>query len=240
MIRGLWQLRTFSRSFTPWILHKNSISTVCTVLEIELSTSMGRNGTKIDWKTRLCGLWKLPFCDHGTIKLTENCICFTNRCVNLHFLPSVTHEHHPEVLELLDLLHCRLFAACTGLGFWRKIIPRSFQRWFSLPLGHPQLETGTCWDPVQRMKAVPNRRQKSNGWSYRQKSNGWSSQQWHPRRLVCECLSNIIDYEEEWFHHTPLSESNTPREQLLFNSSDMNTNFWAEIQFLGLRSALQP
>ena len=56
-----------------------------------------------------------------------------------------------------------------------------------------------------------------------QEVKGWSCsfQQWHPRRLGCDCLSNScsVDCEEEWWHHTPLSESNTNGEQLRFNSS---------------------
>ena len=39
-------------------------------------------------------------------------------------------------------------------------------------------------------------------------------------------------YEEEWWQHTPLSEYNTHSQRLWFNSSDTDTNFWAEIQCL--------
>jgi len=41
-----------------------------------------------------------------------------------------------------------------------------------------------------------------------------------------------IDYEEEWWQHTPLSESNTNTERLWFDSVDMDTIFWAGIQFV--------
>ena len=41
-----------------------------------------------------------------------------------------------------------------------------------------------------------------------------------------------IDNEEEWWQHTPLSESNTNTERLWFNSIDTDTIFWAGIQLL--------
>ena len=33
---------------------------------------------------QLCGVWKLPFCDHRAIKLTQNWLYFTNPCINFH------------------------------------------------------------------------------------------------------------------------------------------------------------
>ena len=41
-----------------------------------------------------------------------------------------------------------------------------------------------------------------------------------------------IDYEEEWWQHTPLSESNTNAERLWLNSVDRDTIFWARKQLL--------
>ena len=41
-----------------------------------------------------------------------------------------------------------------------------------------------------------------------------------------------INYEEEWWQHTPLSESNTNTERLWFVSVDMDTICWARIQLL--------
>ena len=75
---------------------------------------------------------------------------------------------------------------------------------------------------------------------------------WHPRRLSCNCLFNArrlwkgvvtahtlscwedvcSSYEGEWRQHTPLSESNTNGEPSWFNSPDINTNFWAGMQWL--------
>jgi len=151
---------------------------------------------------------------------------------------------------------------------------------------------------------VPIRPQKNNG-------SSCSSQEWHPRRHVCDCLFNSyrpglfqffgrgphkllhnnsraghlaqcdffgicyipnqhifrkciifsllakcilrpgetasqvrfcpagrsaenpdIDYVEEWWQHTPLSESNTNAERLWFHSVDVDTMFWARIQLL--------
>jgi len=41
-----------------------------------------------------------------------------------------------------------------------------------------------------------------------------------------------MDYEEEWWQHTSLSESNANGERLWFNSPDTDTNFLVEIQWL--------
>ena len=46
--------------------------------------------------------WKLPFRHHGAIKFTQNCVCFTNPCINSFVPTSVTREYYPEVL--LNLL----------------------------------------------------------------------------------------------------------------------------------------
>ena len=57
-----------------------------------------------NWK--LCVLWNLPFRNHGAKKLTQNWVCFTNPCINLFVLTSVTCEYHSKVLEHLHLLQC--------------------------------------------------------------------------------------------------------------------------------------
>ena len=69
-----------------------------------ISTDWNKNQLK-NWQ--FCGDWKLPFCDHRAIKLTQNCVySFTNPCINLLAPPSVTRKYHPKVLELLHLLQC--------------------------------------------------------------------------------------------------------------------------------------
>jgi len=50
---------------------------------------------------------------------------------------------------------------------------------------------------------------------------------WEP--LVCLIH---IDYDKEYWQHTPLPESNTHCEQLRFNSTDTDKNFWAGIEYL--------
>jgi len=40
---------------------------------------------------QLCGVWKLPFCGHRAIKLTQNCVSFTNPCINLLALRLPSH-----------------------------------------------------------------------------------------------------------------------------------------------------
>jgi len=53
---------------------------------------------------KLCSVWKLPFYQHRAIKFMQNCVCFTNLCISLLVLPSVTHEIQPKILQLLHLL----------------------------------------------------------------------------------------------------------------------------------------
>jgi len=68
-----------------------------------MTTVEDRNKDRFkNWK--LCGLWKIPFHHHGAIKLTQNCVCFTNPCINLFVPTSVTREYHLKVLERLHLL----------------------------------------------------------------------------------------------------------------------------------------
>ena len=63
-----------------------------------------------NWK--LCVLWKLQFRHHGAIKLTQNCVCFTNPCINPLFrLPSLVNTT-PRYLNVstccsVFLLTCR-------------------------------------------------------------------------------------------------------------------------------------
>jgi len=51
-------------------------------------------------KWQLCGVWKLLLCEHRTLTLTQNWVCFTNPCINLFVPSSVT------LLDLLYLLQC--------------------------------------------------------------------------------------------------------------------------------------
>ena len=57
-----------------------------------------------NWK--LCVPWKLPFRHHGAVKLTHNCVCFTNPCINVFVPTFVTRGYHPNVLASLHLLQC--------------------------------------------------------------------------------------------------------------------------------------
>jgi len=70
-----------------------------------MTTGEGRNNDRLkNWK--LCVLWNLPFRHHGAIKLAQNCVCFTNPCINLFVPTFVTRKYHPKVLERLHLRQC--------------------------------------------------------------------------------------------------------------------------------------
>jgi len=70
-----------------------------------MTTDEDRNKDRFkNWK--FCILWKLSFRHHGAIRLTQNCVCFTNPCIN-PFVPTlITREYHHKVLERLRLLQC--------------------------------------------------------------------------------------------------------------------------------------
>jgi len=73
------------------------------------------------------------------------------------------------------------------------------------------------------MQAEPNHPQNAKGLYC-------SFQQWHSQRLGCVGLSN--PYEQEWWQHTPLPESNTNCERFWYSSSDTDKNFGAGIKWL--------
>jgi len=66
--------------------------------------------------------------------------------------------------------------------------------------------------------------------------NGFAGRMWSAGRSL---ENTDTDYEEEWWQHTPMSESNTNAEQLWFNYVDTDTIFWAGIQLIdGQKGAL--
>jgi len=78
-----------------------------------MTTGEDRNKHRLN-NGQLCGVWKLPFCHHRPIKLTQNCIWFTKPCIDLLAWSSVTREYHPKVLELLNLLqYTAAYWQCT-------------------------------------------------------------------------------------------------------------------------------
>ena len=93
-------------------LRKTPISAACTWNSI--LSAITRNswpevkiGERPIKNLQLCGVSKLPFRDQRAAKLTQNYVCLTNPCINLHTPPSVTRKYHKVgLLELLDLLQC--------------------------------------------------------------------------------------------------------------------------------------
>ena len=90
-----------------------------------MTTSEERNKVRFkNWK--LCVLWKLPFRQHGTIKITQNCVCFTNPCINLFVPTFVTREYHPRYLHV-STCYSALSLTCRKHCLGRDITPQSFQ-----------------------------------------------------------------------------------------------------------------
>ena len=111
---------------------------------------------------KLCGLWILPFRNHGAIKLTQNCVCFTNPCINLFVPTSVTLEYHPKVLECLHQLRCISThlqnTLSWALGVLRYTIPQCLQCWFLFLLGRTQHKTDQkhAEDPAEKIHPRTN------------------------------------------------------------------------------------
>ena len=151
-----------------------------------MTTGEDRNKDRFKaWKHR--GPWKLLFHNHGAIKLTQNCVCFTNPCINLFVPTSVTRKYHLKILELLHLLQCISAYLQNTLPWasWEKQYLNFSSADFRSCLvarGRKPIKCVLKTWLTRSTHAVPIRPYKANGWSY-------SSQKWHHRR-VCDCLSN--------------------------------------------------
>jgi len=83
--RNLTSVRPF---VTTWTLLKNPNFGVCTWVNILsghyprfMTIGKDRNKDRFEnWQ--LWSVWKLPFCAHRAIKLTQNCVSLTNPCIN--------------------------------------------------------------------------------------------------------------------------------------------------------------
>ena len=117
-------------------------------------------------------------------------------------LPSLTREFYPKVLERIDLLQCIATYSMCSLHWFSFLETNNISVFLVLIfIGRTQLKTGQVHvgDPVQRMHAVPN---------CSQKTNGWSSSFQRPLRLGCDNLCNSCRIQRgvvAW-QHTPLSE----------------------------------
>jgi len=152
-----------------------------------MTTGEDRNKDRFnDWK--LCTPWKLPFFNQGAIKFTQNCVCFTNLCINLFVPTSVTREYHPKVFERLHPLQCisAHLQHTLPLGVLRDTYLNLFSADCRSCLVARSIKPIQCVLKTllrRSMHAVTIRPQKPNG-------SSCSSQEWHPRRRVCDCLSN--------------------------------------------------
>ena len=67
-----------------------------------------------NWKLRV--LWKLPFRHHGATKLTQNCVCFTNPCINPFAPTFVAREPQGTSASPPVAVYFRSLAGKTALG----------------------------------------------------------------------------------------------------------------------------
>jgi len=92
------------------------------------SSTNGSAGTAISEDRNKDRFRNGPLCvrslQKGKAPATQNCVAFANPCQACSI---VTREYHPNIVELLHLLHCiAAFLQRAGFGFWKDIIPRNF------------------------------------------------------------------------------------------------------------------
>ena len=116
-----------------------------------MTTNENRNKDRFkNWK--LWVLWKLPFHRHGAIKLTQNCVYFTNPCINLLAPSSVTRDVNT-TSRYLDFPTCcgviLLTCSIHCLGFLeRHPIPVFLMLIFIPVRSHAAKNwSGVCWRP---------------------------------------------------------------------------------------------
>jgi len=150
-----------------------------------MTTGKDRN---IDWfkNWQLCGFWKLAFRQHGAIKLTYNCVCFTNPwSVILFCLPSLANitprylnfSTYRSAIPFTCSMHC--------IGFLERHNTLIFPVLIFIPSWSDAAgnRSNACWLPCLKDASST----KSSAESKRlilQLSTG------HPRQLGCYCLFN--------------------------------------------------
>ena len=78
---------------------------------------------------QLFGLGKLPFRNDGAIKLTQNCICFTNPCINL-FVPTSAQSGRKHQIESNNTKHRNNYFTWGRIMFW--MLTCASIRWYHL------------------------------------------------------------------------------------------------------------
>jgi len=208
-------------------------------------------------------VWKLSFYDHRAIRLTQNCVWFTNSCINLIVPLPVTREYHSKLLERLVLLHCiaahlqhmlpwlkethntSVFSMVIFILDWlhaaenrscacRKLhgrqkgtskTPLDFETWKIFLATSGKIYRRPCKVLLKRCRQYQIVCKKQTVGTAAPNSDS----------LVGSAVTVYpiqINYEEDWWQHAPLSESNTHCEELWFNSADTDTNVWTGIRDL--------
>ena len=149
------QLRTFSRSVTPWTLCKDPMSAACIWEDSFFShdprfITIGKDPNKNRFKNwQLSGVWKLPFCDHRAIKLTKNCVSLTNPWINLLALPSATPKYNPRYLNFTSCSVLLLTCSFYCLAFRERHNASVFLVLIFIPARSYAAEnrSSACWRP---------------------------------------------------------------------------------------------
>jgi len=83
------------------------------------------------------------------MKVTQNCVCLTNPCINLLVPSSVTREYHPNILELLSALSLICYAHMLQFGFLERHNTSIFLVIILFPAWSQATEnrSSACWRP---------------------------------------------------------------------------------------------
>jgi len=93
----------------------------------------------------------------------QKCVCFSNPCINLPVSRFVTREPHLKVL--MNFTCCNVMPCIHCLGFLGRHNTLVFLVLIFILLTRTKQKTCQVHveDPVEKMLAAPNRRQKANG-----------------------------------------------------------------------------
>jgi len=186
-----------------WTPRKHSISAACTwqntlsaITQDSRVTTVGEDRNKVRLKNcQLCGIWKLPFCDHRAIELTQVCVCFTNHVsISLFLFTSFVNTTPRYLTSQHAQMHCPLLAAHTGLGYWRDVVLGLFSANF-----HSRLGSGSS-KPIKCMLKIVVRVCKRY-WIAR-KQQTVDPTPFNSNTLVDSGVTVYpihIEYEEEWW-----------------------------------------
>ena len=156
-----------------------------------------------DWNKDRFKYWQLCVSESSrAIKLTQNCGCFTNPRINLFVPLCVTREYPPRCLNF-GLLQCiAAYLQCALPWVFGEI---SYPIFIPTASHATENRSSACWKGCSEDASST----KSSAKSYPVTVDPATSNSDTLVDSAVTYLSYSVGYEEEWWQHIPLSESNT-------------------------------